>query len=117
MDIKKIFLLGITCGVISCIIGFSTFLKPPASFPHSDKVYHLLAYCVLTICFSYALLSVASWSMSWRLGITFFGLIALGFSLEVMQWFLAARTFDVVDLVANGLGILLGLVLFSFVHS
>ena len=75
--------------------------QPPALLSW-DKADHLLAYAALM--FWYA----QSFARHWRWPLF---LCLLGFALEVLQGLSAFRTFDLYDMVANLLGVALGLVL------
>ena len=75
---------------------------PKVDFQQSDKVGHFLAYgsLMLWFCFLYAALSA-------RIAYAA-GFIAMGIGLEFIQGALGYRTFEVFDMVANTIGVLLG---------
>lgn len=75
--------------------------QPPAMLSW-DKADHLLAYAALMFWFA------QSFARRWRWPLF---LCVLGFTLEVLQGLGAVRTFDLYDMVANVLGVMLGLVL------
>lgn len=75
--------------------------QPPALLSW-DKADHLLAYAALMYWFA------QSFARHWRWPLF---LCLLGFALEVLQGLSAVRSFDLFDMVANVLGVMLGLVL------
>jgi VanZ family protein len=75
---------------------------PTPDFEGGDKLGHLLAYGVLMFWFS-ALYRRTRERVAYAVGF-----IALGLALEALQGLLGHRQFDVLDLVANTLGVLLG---------
>lgn len=77
-------------------------LENTLNFPGADKLGHAASYCLLVIWFSglfarrhFALLAVA--------------MVALGLVLEIIQWQLPYREFELADLLANASGVVLGL--------
>ena len=83
-------------------------LSPAAGqggIPINDKVAHALVFGLL------ALLTHASWperDFDWRLGLP---LLTYGLAIEVIQYFVPGRFFSLLDLLADGVGILLYLLL------
>jgi len=80
-------------------------LAPTTALPSVnmwDKLEHAVAYCVLAL--------LGAWSFragSWRLA---FGLLALGVGVEIAQSVMGlGRQGDLLDAIANSLGIALGL--------
>lgn len=89
--------------VILLVIGS---LMPAAHVPDtglSDKLGHLLGYAVLTLA---GLL--AHPGRVWRV---LLGVFALGVAIEVAQYFTPSRSFEWLDMLANGAGVLLGFAL------
>lgn len=74
----------------------------PSGFEGGDKIGHLLAYGSLMLWFS-----LLYGSLPARLAYGA-GFVVLGVVLEFMQGTLDYRTFEVADMVANSLGVLLG---------
>ncbi len=75
---------------------------PRVDFEESDKVGHFLAYGLLMgwFCFLY---------LKARIRLAYaVGFIAMGIGLESLQGLLGYRTYEVFDLYANTLGVLLG---------
>lgn len=98
--------LGLGWLFIACAVIAS--LMPGQKLPHtglSDKVEHALAYTLLTLWFT----GVYPRSSYPRIGL---GMLALGVAIEVAQGAMPfGRQMDVLDIVANSLGIALGLVI------
>jgi VanZ family protein len=76
-----------------------------AHVPEGDKIGHVLAYaCVMGW---YALLCATRGALLWRAA----ALLALGVALEFAQARTGYRSFDVRDMLADALGIAMGMVL------
>jgi glycopeptide antibiotics resistance protein len=85
---------------VAAIVWLSLTPSPPQiEFRESDKVGHVLAYGLLMFWFA-AL-------YAHRLFFAF-GFVAMGVGLEFVQGMLGYRTFDVLDMLANTLGVLAG---------
>ncbi|OOG25709.1 VanZ family protein [Thioalkalivibrio denitrificans] len=91
-------------GFAALIIAGS--LMPAANIPEtglSDKAGHVIAYAILTVLGLYAhpryTITVAG------------GVFVLGVALEGLQHLTPTRTFEWLDIVANGAGVVLGLVI------
>lgn len=86
------------------IVYLSLTPQPPAplTFDNADKVEHALAYAVLCfwLCQIYP-------SLRFRL-LLMTGLVGLGVALEYAQRWTGYRTFDVMDMLADGVGVLGG---------
>jgi len=76
----------------------------PTGFAYSDKLAHGASYCLLMVWF-------AGLYARRRYGLIALTLLALGVVLEVIQGQLSYRLFDLADLRANALGVLIGMVL------
>ncbi len=100
--------LWITGGVILvvAIIYLSLMPSPGGLMPQAlnDKSGHVIAYFVLMLWFA------GFWQRRWhlRLAAVFF---ALGMGMEFLQGFIELRVSEGLDMVANGLGVGLGLLL------
>jgi VanZ family protein len=82
-------------------------LLPGPSLPTvavGDKIQHAGAYCLLMVWFG-------GLYERRRHGVIALGLVALGVALDLLQLTTRTRTFDVADVVANSVGVLLGLCL------
>lgn len=77
----------------------------PQTFDIWDKLQHFLAHGSL------ALLCYAGWTTSARSRQVSF-LLAYAFSLELLQALIPERRFEWADMAANGLGVVLALILF-----
>ena len=88
------------------IVWLSLTPSPPTvDFAESDKVGHFIAYGVLMFWFSMLYLKRASRAAYAA------GFIAMGVGLEFVQGWLGYRTYEVLDMVTNTIGVLLGLAL------
>ncbi|WP_132704621.1 VanZ family protein [Winogradskyella wandonensis] len=79
---------------------------PDTKIKHQDKIFHFIAYTGLAIlwCYNFIL-----YRLKRPLLIGFASTLVLGLFLELIQEKVnPLRTFDVLDLTANGLGVLLG---------
>ena len=85
------------------IVWLSLTPSPPAiDFKASDKVGHLAAYGVLMFWFCRLYLPRRT-RLLYGVGFT-----AMGIGLELIQGLIGFRTYDVLDMAANTLGVLLG---------
>ncbi len=78
-------------------------LMPAAHIPDtglSDKAGHLLGYAVLTLAGLLAYPQRAGWVLP--------GVFALGVAIELAQHLTPSRSFEWLDMLANGAGVLLG---------
>jgi VanZ family protein len=101
------FWLGLGWAMVALVVVGSLVpgkMLAPLDYFLYDKVQHALAYATLMVCFAgiyrprtYVLIAVA--------------LLGMGIGLEVLQLKYFSRDFDVRDMVANGIGIVLGLIL------
>jgi len=92
-------------------------LKSPVSFPHADKVAHAIEYGILSILLYFALRSTSRFSPRLVFFIAFSITLLFGFSDEVHQFFVAGRNCSGGDLVADGLGGYLFLVVIRYFHE
>lgn len=94
--------LAVLALLILCVIPLPP--PPEGAWPWTDKLEHALAFLVLTWWFAVARPPAA------RLG-TAAWLVLLGAGIELVQWFLPWRSASVGDLLADSLGVALGLAL------
>ncbi len=89
-------------------------------FEGADKVAHFLIYTLLTLFWTTGLKRQNTYK-DVRLKafkITFIGGFSLGLILEVIQEnFIFGRYFELLDLVANGIGCIFGIVLFKIIYK
>ncbi|MEM9545436.1 MAG: VanZ family protein [Bacteroidota bacterium] len=79
--------------------------------PHFDKLSHFAAYALLVFFWSMALVQKTAKIKAAR--ISFYGSIALGIVLEILQWQLnVGRHFEILDIIANIIGAIFGLIVF-----
>ncbi len=96
-------LLAVGWAIAVAIVWLSVTPSPPkVDFENSDKVGHLLAYGGLM--FWFCQLYRNSWT---RLAYAA-GFIGMGIALEFVQRALGYRSFEVADMIADGLGVLAG---------
>jgi VanZ family protein len=100
LKLRPLWVTGAWCVLVSIVV-LSVMPSPPsADFESGDKVGHLLAYGVLM-----------SWFASLypaRRPLLAIAFIGLGVALEFVQGALGYRTFEIADMVANTVGVLLG---------
>lgn len=84
---------------------------PDIDVPMADKWAHFLVFGVLYFLWALALSKSAINQLTWRLALV---LLFYGIIIEVIQqyWYVS-RTGDLMDVVANSIGILLGLIAFE----
>ena len=91
--------------LVAAVIGASVFPGIAINVPNitgADKLAHGASYCLLMIWF-------AGLYAPRHHGIVAVLLLALGLALELVQWSLPYRAFELADLIANATGILVGL--------
>jgi VanZ family protein len=95
--------LAMGWGLVAVIIWASVTHNPPQiSVQHGDKIGHLLAYAGVMFWFSQLYLHTRT-----RLAYAA-GFVALGIALEFVQRALGYRSFEVLDMVADAVGVLGG---------
>jgi len=96
--------LTIAWSLVVLVVYLSLTPHPPepVSFESADKIEHALAYAALSFWFCHIYRSTVS-----RL-IVIAALVGLGVGLEFVQGQSGYRTFDVVDMLADSMGVLLG---------
>jgi VanZ family protein len=87
----------------AAIVILSLMPAPPdIDVPHGDKLGHMAAYSLLTFWFCWLY-------PAWKTRIAYAaGWIAMGVALEFAQGATGYRSFEVADMAANSLGVLLG---------
>ena len=89
--------------IVIAIVWLSISPTPPEiHVPNGDKFEHALAYGVLMLWFCQL---NPGWKRRAGYGLLWVG---LGIALEFVQRWLGYRTFDVLDMAADGVGVLLG---------
>jgi VanZ family protein len=89
--------------MVAAIVWLSLTPSPPAlDFKAGDKLGHLAAYGALMLWFCHLYVQ--------RKARLLYGLafVAMGVGLEILQGMLGFRTYDVLDMIANSAGVLLG---------
>lgn len=87
----------------AAIVVLSLVPAPPdVDVPHGDKLGHIAAYSLLSFWFCWLY-------PAWRSRLTYAaGWIAMGVALEFAQGATGYRSFELADMAANSLGVLLG---------
>lgn len=75
-----------------------------------DKQNHFIAFCTL-----YVLLSMAYPHFSTRLKVIL--LLLIGFQIEITQYFIPNRYFSLMDIVADSIGILIGMGIYRYLSQ
>lgn len=100
----KRYYLVIGWGMVLAVTYLSLMPRPPKGpdIPHADKYLHLVAYFVMTFWFGMVYARGAAHFVAF-VGLTMFGVV-----IESGQGFLGFRSFDVMDMAANGAGAFIG---------
>ena len=99
----RVLWLAIGWAMVAVIIWLSLTPSPPkVDFEQSDKVGHVLAYggTMFWFCLLYRSPRTRLWYA--------LGFIAMGIAIEYIQGWTGYRSFEVYDMVADALGVLLG---------
>lgn len=106
LDYRRVWLAGGWL-LVGLVIFLSLIPHPPKplSFNHVDKLEHAFAYASMALWFCQIYLSARSRMIMAVM------LIGLGISIEFVQEWTGFRTFDVWDMAANSIGVLLGFLL------
>lgn len=104
----------IAIGITLCITYLSLMKAPKVVlYNASDKIFHIIAYFTLTICWLFSFLKKPSLKYSIVIFCFLFGII-----IEFIQQSLTSyRTGDYKDVLANMIGIVLGLLTFNLVFK
>lgn len=96
--------LTIGWALVIFVVYLSLTPAPPAAmtFENSDKVEHALAYATLSFWFCQL------YPKAWTRVFVMVCLVGLGVGLEYVQGWTGYRTFDVMDMLADSVGVLLG---------
>ncbi len=87
---------------------------PKLEVENEDKLYHITAYFTLNTLWLVALIRYSLLKLKFNIIISL-GIVILGIIIEVLQDRLTSyRTFDLYDILANSLGVALGLVCFEY---
>jgi len=89
--------------IVAAIIWLSVMPSPPdPGIEHADKFEHVLAYGALMFWF-------CQLHAGWRMRLAYaIGFAAMGIALEIAQGALPYRTYEELDMAANGLGVAAG---------
>lgn len=102
----------VLAGIFGTLFGMYLALRPVAPSPvGGDKVLHLFSYVAMSIWFA----AVYEQRNAWRVGLA---LIAFSAFIELLQFLMPfGRVAEWADMVANGLGILIGLALSALLRQ
>jgi len=105
--------LSLGIGLVAAVVYLSLTAKPPidVSFAFNDKIGHFLAYATLMAWFGqifYGRMSLVLFAVGFSL---------MGISLEYVQGLGRARHFEYADMMANMIGVVLGLLLTTTVFK
>ncbi len=105
------FLCYLQFSILLVIYGFFGLTGEPGNYIHlfNDKLMHCGGYIVAGFSISFAF---PFWKNSWR---TLF-LIGFSIGIEIGQHFLPPRTFDIYDIAANSIGVILGIIIIEFLQ-
>jgi VanZ family protein len=106
MQIKILFRVMFYGALLSIMFLATTTLKIEVVESMWDKANHFIAFFVL-----YVLLSVAHEELSMKIKIAL--LLTFAVSIEVVQYFIPGRDFSLLDVVADSIGIAIGIVLYG----
>jgi VanZ family protein len=100
-------IIAFVWGVSVCVVCYYS-LKPelelPIEFWSADKIYHLLAYAWL------AALPIVGFRNRKTAIIASVSMVILGALLEIGQAFVPGRTFSLLDMTVNGVGVVAGMI-------
>lgn len=105
-------------GLYALVIFLASSRPLPAEVPffsHIDKLYHLLAYLVMSLLFLRALKSSALGVLSYL--IVFLTCIFIGTAIEFYQEAIAGRDSSFWDAVFNGIGAVVGIIIYRFMEA
>ena len=89
-------------------------IKGKTEIPFLDKGLHLVEFALLGFLLSIGLFLSFGSSLRVKSALTLASGIFLGWLDELHQYFVPERSFDVLDIVADSIGILIGLIVFSY---
>ncbi len=101
--INLILLVWIVSIIVVVYLSLKTSANLPTEFWNADKIYHAGVYCWL------AILPFLYFNSGKNRLFSSLSMICLGLFLETAQAHLPNRTFSVLDIVANSLGVFLGI--------
>lgn len=110
MQIKNLFRAMFYTSLASIMFLATTTIKIEVVESMWDKSNHFMAFFVL-----YVLLSLAYKELSIKMKIAF--LLAYAFLIEIVQYFIPGRYFSLLDVVADSIGIAIGIVLYGFYNK
>ncbi|WP_353848577.1 VanZ family protein [Altibacter sp.] len=111
-------------GIFYTVLVTVAFLSPATdlpgiSVPYFDKLVHIIIHWILLLIWLwYTKLADQSHISNKIIVVVLMTCFLYGCSIEVLQhWFTTSRNFDVFDIVANGIGSVLGLISFRLLRN
>lgn len=106
LQYRKVWLAGGWLLVASVVyLSLTPHPPEPMSFPNVDKLEHGLAYAALSFWFCQIYISLR------QREVVIISLMAMGIVIEVAQGMTGYRYFEYADMLANGMGVMLGVIL------
>ncbi len=115
LKVKLYFLISLSYSLLILYLSLANLSKVDiVKFSSSDKVYHVICYMIMSILWAFFVFTkVKSFKNSYRLTLTT-SIIAFGIIIEYLQLYLTDyRSFDWWDVLANSVGVFLGITAFS----
>lgn len=113
---KFYFLVSLAYSLIILYLSLANLSKVDiVKFNSSDKFYHVICYMIMSMLWSFFLHSKLKQVRKSSRVVLMVSIIAFGIIIEYLQLFLTNyRSFDWWDVLANSVGVILGMLLFSF---
>lgn len=116
---SKLFLpFAIFCTLLIVYLSLADISNlPKIEVRNEDKLYHLAAYFVLNTVWLMAIMPYSSGKVRTNILISL-GIVAFGIVVEILQDELTHyRTFDIYDILANSIGVILSYLCFEFLKK
>ena len=94
--------------VVYLLIIYSPKFGLPTSFPFLDKVVHLILFFIQSIFITNTIYEYRNRNNRILLIVSIIFLLLLGVIIEIQQIYLPYRTFEIMDLISNFVGVLCG---------
>jgi len=105
--------IAISYTIVLLYVSLSdTQIRLEDDFPHKDKLLHFIAYIGLSVIWSLYFKTIGN---NKAIQIGFLATLVFGIVLEsIQEWINPSRTFDVLDVLANCLGVLTGTIIVRY---
>ena len=94
--------------IVYLLIIYSPKLGLPSSFPFLDKVVHFILFFIQSIFITNTIYEYRNRNNRILLIVSIIFLLLLGVIIEIQQIYLPYRTFDIMDLISNFVGVFSG---------